>query len=82
VENIFYLFILTKHETDFSAANSYISRGNIRVGVYMPVKFRHKTLTETHNLIVGFIFGIKIRSAFTAAHRQTGERIFENLFKS
>ena len=39
-------------------------------------------MAETHHFGVGFAFGIEVGTAFTAAHRQGGQRIFEDLFES
>ena len=48
----------------------------------MALKLGHKALAKTHHFIVGFSFGIKVGTAFTAAHGQTGQGVFEALLKS
>ena len=48
----------------------------------MTVKFTHERLTERHDFAVGFAFRIKIGAAFAAAHRERGQRVFEDLFKT
>ena len=45
------------------------------------VEFAHKGLAEAHHFAVGFAFGVEVRTAFAAAHRQRGERVFEDLFE-
>ena len=47
----------------------------------MAVKLAHKGLAETHYFGVGFAFGVEVRAAFAAAHRQGGERVFEHLLE-
>ena len=34
---------------------------NVCIRSDMAIKFRHKTLTETHNFSIGFTFGIKLQ---------------------
>ena len=48
----------------------------------MTVKLGHECLAEAHDLAVALALGVKIRSALGAAHRQTGERVLEGLFKA
>src|SRR5262249_60099428 len=47
----------------------------------VPKQLGHKRLAKPHHLVVGFAFGIKVRAAFAAAHRQTRERVFKYLFE-
>jgi len=48
----------------------------------MAEEFSHKALAKTHDLSVGFALGVKIATAFTAAHREGGEAVFEDLLKA
>ena len=48
----------------------------------MSVKLCHKALAECHDLSVRFSLRVKIGTAFTAADRKSGKRIFKYLFKS
>src|SRR4029077_815483 len=43
--------------------------------------FGHERLTKAHDFSVGFPLGIEVRAALTAAHGQTRERVFKNLFE-
>ena len=47
----------------------------------MTGELKHETLTKTHNFHIRLPLGIKVGPALTAAHRQGGQSIFENLFK-
>ena len=47
----------------------------------MAVKLAHKRLAKPHHFIVAPAFGVEVGTAFAAAHRQCGERVFEYLFE-
>ena len=74
--------VLTEHIADLSCANADITCGNVGICADMLCKLCHKGLAETHNFVIGLALGIKIGAALTAAHRQTGERVFEYLLKT
>ena len=40
-----------------------------------------KRLAKTHDFPLRFSFRIKVRAAFSAAHRQAGQTVFERLFE-
>ena len=42
----------------------------------------HETLAKTHDLAIGFALGIKVRTAFCAAHGKRCQAVFENLLES
>jgi hypothetical protein len=42
----------------------------------------HQRLTETHHFTFAFPCRIEVTPAFTAAHRQGGERVFKRLLKA
>jgi hypothetical protein len=48
----------------------------------MPTELGHKSMTKTHDLIVGFTLGVKIRTAFPTSHRKGGKAVLKDLFKS
>ncbi len=74
--------VLAKHVADFTAANTDITCGDIRMLTDVTVQFSHEALTEAHDFIVGFTFRIEIRATFAATNRQTGQGILEYLFKT
>ena len=74
--------VLSEKESDLAAANTDITGRYICVCADMTVKLCHKALAECHNLPVRFSLRIKIRSAFAASDRKSGQGIFENLLKS
>src|SRR6188474_1888163 len=47
----------------------------------MTAQFSHKTLAKTHHFIVRFSFRIKVRTPFSASHRQSRQTVFKYLFK-
>ncbi len=47
----------------------------------MAIEFSHKTLAETHNLIVALAVRIEVRTALTAAHREACKGILEYLLE-
>ena len=48
----------------------------------MAIELRHQRLTETHHFAFALAFRIEIAAAFTAAHRQRGQRIFKRLLEA
>ncbi|EET44462.1 hypothetical protein NEISICOT_01680 [Neisseria sicca ATCC 29256] len=74
-------FVLTEEEADFAAAYADVASRYVGVRTDVAVEFVHKGLAETHHFGVGFAFGVEVGTAFTAAHRQGGQGVFEYLFK-
>src|SRR5205807_5571207 len=52
-----------------------------RIRADVPEQFAHERLTKPRHFGVAFAVRIEIRAAFSAAHRQRGQRIFKNLFE-
>lgn len=48
----------------------------------MTIQLAHEALAETLNFCVGFALGIKVGTAFTAAHRESGKRVLEDLLET
>ena len=48
----------------------------------MAAQFGHKALAETHDFGVGFAVGVKVAATLAAAHRQAGQAVLEDLFKT
>ena len=61
-------FVLAKHVTDFSAANTDITRGDIGVLTNMAIEFGHEGLAKPHDFVVAFALGVEVGPAFAAAH--------------
>ena len=74
-------FVLAEQIADFAAAYADVTGRDVGVGADVAVEFGHKGLAEAHYFGIGFAFRVKVRTAFAAAHRQGGQRIFEHLFK-
>ncbi len=74
--------ILAKQKADFASADADVAGRNIRVRADMAEQFGHEALAEPHDFVIGFAFGIEIRAAFAAAHRQSGQGVLKNLLKS
>ncbi len=47
----------------------------------MAEQFHHEALAESHDFLIGPAFGVKIRSAFSAAHGKGRQCIFKHLLK-
>ena len=75
-------FILAEHISDLSCAGSDVACGNVGIGADVAVKLGHKTLAKAHDLKVGFAAGVKIASAFAAAHRKACKAVFKDLFEA
>jgi hypothetical protein len=46
------------------------------------VQFDHQRLAETHHFAIAFAFRIEVRTALTAAHWKTGQRVLEALLEA
>ena len=74
--------VLAVEIADFAAAYADIAGRHVHIGADMAIELGHKRLAETHDLRVAFAARIEIGAAFCAADRQTGQRVFEDLFKT
>ena len=74
--------VLAKHVANLAPAHADVASRNVCVGSNVARKLRHEGLAKTHYLVVGLALGIKVRTALTAAHGQSSERVFENLLKA
>ena len=54
---------------NFTPTDADISSGYVCVGANMFAKLGHKTLAKTHNFVVTFTLGVKIRTTLTSTHR-------------
>ena len=74
--------VLAEHVAYLPAADADVTCGNVGVGTYNPVKSCHEALAETHNFHLALALGVKVGAALTAAYRQSGQRVLENLLKA
>ena len=70
------------HKADFTTAYADITGRHVGIRPQMTIQFGHQRLAETHDFAVALAFRIEIAAAFTAAHRQGGQGVFEGLFKA
>src|SRR5260370_1009070 len=56
-------FVLAEHESDFAAAYANVAGRNVGVGSNVAREFGHEALTETHDFVIAFAFGVEIGSA-------------------
>ena len=75
-------FVLAEHVADFAAAHADVAGRNVGVLAQVAIQFGHEALAETHDFVIGFAFGIEIGTAFAAADRQAGQRVFEDLLET
>ena len=57
-------------------------KGNVQVNKGYRVQLSHKALAECHNLTVRFALRIEVGTTFTAAHRKTGQGVFQSLLET
>ena len=72
----------TVQVADLAPAHTDITRGDVTIRADMAVEFAHEGVAEAHHFAVALAFGVKIGTAFTAAHRQGGQRILEDLLEA
>lgn len=73
--------VLAKEEADFTAANANITGGDVGIRANMAEQLAHEGLAEAHHFAVALAFWVKVGAAFGAAHRQRGQRVFEDLLE-
>ena len=71
-----------EEKSDFAGADAEITGRHVDLRSDMAVEFAHERVAEIHHFQFGFALGVKIASAFAAAHGQSGQSIFEGLFKT
>lgn len=65
--------ILTKKITNFTTTHTNITNQYIFIKTNITIKFTHKHLTKTHNLIIQFTFKIKIRPTLTTPNKNNNK---------
>jgi len=81
-EAVLQSFVLTEQKRDFAAADPDVAGGHVDVFADVAVQLDHHRLAEAHHFAFGFAFGVEVRTAFGATHRQGGERVLEGLFEA
>ena len=74
--------VLAKQEADFAPTHADVTRGDVAVFADVAPQFSHEGLAEAHDFGVGLALRVEVGPAFAAADGQTGERVFEDLFKA
>ena len=74
-----YAFVLAKHETNFSAANTDVTCGDVGILTNMAIKFGHEGLAKPHDFVVAFALGVEVGPAFATAHGKACQAVFESL---
>jgi hypothetical protein len=72
---------LAEEEADLPAAHAHVACRHVCVRADVAVEFVHEGLAETHDLLISLAFGVEVRAALAAAHRQRGEGVLEGLLK-
>lgn len=60
-------FISTKQPADLARGDTNVPSWNIGISSNVPAELSHKGDAKFADLIVGFAFGVKVRSSFAAA---------------
>ena len=74
--------VLAEEITDFTAADTHVTCGNVDAGADMTAELGHEALAEIHDFLIGLAFGIEVGTALTAAHGKAREAVFEGLLKA
>ena len=67
---------------DFASADADVACRNVGLRTDVTPQFGHKGLAEAHHLTVRLAFGVEIRTALRAAHREGRQRILEDLLET
>lgn len=70
------------HKADFATADADIARRYVGIRAKVAIEFGHQRLAETHHFAIALAFRIEIAAAFPAAHRQSGQGVFEGLLEA
>ena len=76
------LAVLTEHIANLTGTNADVAGRHIRVRTDVLIQLIHKALAESHHFPVGLTLGVKVGTALTAAHRQTGQGVLEHLLEA
>ena len=76
------LLVIAVQVADLTAAHADIAGGYVRIRADVAVQLAHESLAEAHHFHVRFALGIEVRTALAAAHRERGQRVFEDLLKA
>ena len=73
--------VLTEQIANLPCADADVTGRDVGVWTDVSGKLGHQALAEAHDLGVRTSLGVKVTSALAAAHRQTGQAVFEGLLK-
>ena len=76
------LLVIAIQVANLTPANADIAGWYIRIRANVAIQFAHEGLAEAHHFHVRFALRVKVRTALAAAHRERGQRVFEDLFKA
>ena len=76
-----HLLVHTVHIAHFATAYADVAGRNIGVGTDVAPQFGNECLAEAHHFHIRLAFGAEVATAFTAAHRERGERVLESLLE-
>ena len=73
--------VLPEEEADLTASDTDVAGRDVGVLADMALELGHERLAELHHLVVRLAFGIEVRAALAAAHREGREAVFEGLLE-
>ena len=76
------LLVHAVHVADFAAANSHVAGGAVLVGTDVAPQLGDESLAETHDFGIALSSGVEVGTTLTAAERQVGKAVFENLLET
>ena len=74
--------VLSEEVADFAAAHADVACGHVGVRPDVAVKLGHEGLAEAHDLGVGLALRVEVGAALSAAHREGGEGVLEDLLEA
>ena len=73
--------VLAVQIANLPRTHAHVSGGHVYVGTNVAVQCLHIALAESHHLCIRLTSRVKVTAALAAADGQTGQAVFEDLFK-
>ena len=74
--------IVSEQVADFTTPDIDVTRRDINVIANVAIQLVHEGITETHDLTIGTLPGVEIRTALGPANTHAGKSVLKHLFKS
>lgn len=71
-----------EHGADFAATDADVAGGHVGELTDVAEELHHEALAEPDDLGVGLALGVEVGASLATTHRQTSERVLEDLLKA